>query len=188
MTPKDPEVIEEHVIHEGPRFTVRGGRFRQQDGSEREREWVDAPDAVAILAYDDEQLYLIRQAREAIGRADILELPAGLMDVEGEHPIDTAKRELREETGFEADHWLHATTYFSSSGFTDEQVHVFLATGLRKVGEADADGEEGLELVTWPLADIDGLIDFNPDAATLIGCQWLRRAQLIGGAAGRPAD
>ncbi len=183
--PADPESIEEHVIHDGPRFVVRQGRFRHGDGSETEREWVDAPDAVAIVAYDEEQLYLVRQPREAIGRADILELPAGLMDVEGESPLDTAKRELREETGFEAADWVHATTYFSSSGFTDEQVHVFLATGLTKVGEADAEGDERIELVTWPLADLGGLIDGNADAATLIGLQWLQRARDTGGAAGR---
>ena len=181
----DPTTLEEHVIHEGPRFTVRGGRFRRRNGSEVEREWVDAPDAVAIVAYDERQLYLIRQPREAIGRGDILELPAGLMDVDGEQPLDTARRELLEETGLRADSWLHATTYFSSSGFTDEQVHVFLATGLTKVAESDAEGEEGIELVTWPLADLGGLIDGNADAATLIGLQWLERARQMGGVAGR---
>jgi 8-oxo-dGTP pyrophosphatase MutT (NUDIX family) len=180
-----PETLEESVIHDGPRFTVRKGRFRYGDGSETEREWVDAPDAVAIVAYDEDQLYLIRQPREAIGRADVLELPAGLMDVEGERPIDTARRELREETGFEADHWVHATTYFSSSGFTDEQVHVFLATGLTKVAEADADGAERIELVAWPLDELGGLIDGNADAATLVGLQWLDRARLADGGAGR---
>ena len=62
---------------------------------------------------------------------------------------------------------------------------MFLATGLRKVGEPDADGEEGIELVTWPIDQIDGLIDGNADAKTLGGLLWLRRAQLNGGAPGR---
>jgi ADP-ribose pyrophosphatase len=169
----------EETIHEGPRFTVKKGVFGSGE-NEREREYVESPAAVAVLAYDEEQIYLVRQAREAIGRDDILEIPAGLMDVEGETPLETAKRELEEETGLEADDWVDALSYFSSSGMTDEVTHVFLATGLRRV----SDVEEGIELVTWPLADIDGLIDGNPDASTLIALLWLRRAQLIGGTAG----
>jgi ADP-ribose pyrophosphatase len=172
----------EETIHEGPRFTVKRGTFGDGDG-QREREWVESPNAVAIVAYDEEQVYLVRQAREAIGRDDILELPAGLMDVEGESELQTAQRELSEEIGMEADDWVEGPSYFSSSGMTDEITHVFLATGLRKVGEV----EDGIELVPWPLSDIDGLIDGNSDAATLVGLLWLRRAQLIGGSAGTAA-
>jgi ADP-ribose pyrophosphatase len=173
------EPVTEETIHDGPRFTVKRGTFGTGD-DQRDREWVESPDAVAILAYDDEQLYLVRQPREAIGRDDILELPAGLMDVEGERPLDTAKRELEEEVGLEAEHWLQGPSYFSSSGMTDEVTYVFLATGLRQV----SDSEDGLEVVTWALRDIDGLIDANSDAATLVGLLWLRRAQLLGGSAG----
>jgi ADP-ribose pyrophosphatase len=171
--------VDEETIYEGPRFGVHRASFGQGD-QQRQREWIEAPDAVGVVAYDDEQVYLVRQAREAIGRDDVPEIPAGLMDEPGEGPLDTAKRELREELGLEADNWVQATTFFSSSGFTDEVVHVFLATGLEKVGPV----EDGIELVTWPLADLDGLIDGNADAKTLIGLMWLSRARRLGGAAG----
>ncbi len=166
----------EQTVHDGPRFSVRRAQFP----GGRTREWVATPDAVAVVAYDDEHVYLVRQPREAIRRDDVLELPAGTMDQDGEHPIDTAKRELAEEIGMEADDWLHATSFFASSGLTDETVHLFLATGLRRVGDPDAGGEERIELVPWPLAELDGLIDGNADAKTLIGLMWLRRARGVG--------
>ena len=167
-----PDPTNEETLHDGPRFSVRRADF-----GEKTREWVDAPDSVAVVAYDEQQVYLVRQPREAIGRGDVLEIPAGIMDVEGESPLETAKRELEEEIGMRADGWVHATTFFSSSGFTSEEVHLFLATGLTKVAEPDADGEEEIELVTWPLDQIDGLIDGNADAKTLVGLLWLQRAR-----------
>ena len=81
---------DKQTIHDGPRFDVVRATF-----GEKEREWVVAPDAVAVVAYDEEVVYLVRQPREAIGRDDVLELPAGIMDVEGESPLETGKRELR---------------------------------------------------------------------------------------------
>lgn len=168
----DLDAKQEETIHDGPRFTVKRGTFGDD---EREREWIESPAAVAVVAYSETELYLVRQAREAIGRADLLELPAGLMDVEGESPLATAKRELEEEIGIEAEDWVEATSFFSSSGMTDEVTHVFLATGLRQT----SDVEEGIEVVTWPMADLDGLIDTVSDAKTLAGLLWLRRAQLL---------
>jgi hypothetical protein len=66
---------------------------------------------------------------------------------------------------------------------TDEVTHVFLATGLTRT----SDIEQGIELVTWPLSDLDGLIDAVSDAKTLVGLLWLRRAQLNDGSPGTPA-
>ncbi len=167
------EPQDEVTLHDGPRFSVHRARF---DG-DRTREWVSAPASVAVVAYDEENVYLVRQPREAVQRDDVLEVPAGVMDVDGESPLETAKRELREEIGMDADLWVEATSFFASIGFTDEVVHVFLATGLSKVGEPDESGEERIELVPWPLDQLDGVIDGNADAKTLIGLLWLRRAR-----------
>ena len=167
------EPQDEETIHDGPRFTVHRARFP----GDRTREWVRAPASVAVVAYDESSVYLVRQPREAVRRKDVLEAPAGVMDVEGESPLETARRELVEEIGMEASDWTQATSFFSSIGFVDEVVHVFLATGLKKVGEADESGEEQIELVTWPLDDLDGLIEQNEDAKTLVGLLWLRRAR-----------
>jgi len=171
---------DEQTIHEGPRFSVHRATFP----GDRTREWVSAPASVAVVPYDDENVYLVRQPREAVRRGDVLEVPAGIMDVEGESALETAKRELVEEIGMEAEHWVEATSFFASIGFTDEIVHVFLATGLTKVGDPDESGAEQIELVEWPLEGLDGLIDGNPDAKTLVGLMWLRRAREIGAATG----
>ena len=168
LEPQDDE-----TIHDASRFSVRRARFP----GGRTREWVAAPTSVAVVPYDDEHVYLVKQPREAVRREDVLEIPAGIMDVEGESALETAKRELTEEIGMEASEWEEATSFYSSIGFVDEVVKVFLATGLEKVGEPDASGEEQIELVRWPLADLDRLIDENEDAKTLVGLFWLRRAR-----------
>lgn len=178
------EAIERETVFEGAIFSVERGRFRHEDGGEATREKVHHDGAVGVVAYDDEHLYLVRQPREAIDRSDVLEIPAGRLDVEGEEPLAAAQRELAEEIGLAADAWQHATTYFSSAGFTDEKVHVFLATGLRRVDRPEVEEEERIELVRWPLAELDAAIDATLDAKTLIGLLWLRRARAEGAAAG----
>ena len=181
----DIETLEEETPFEGPRFAVRRGRYRHEaSGEEAQRDFVAVKDVAAIVVYDEGQLHLVRQPREAIGRSDVLELPAGLIDETDASPLAAAQRELREELGLRADSWAQATTYFSSSGFTDELVHLFLATDLTRHEDGDAAAAERITAVTWPLADLDALIDASLDAKTLIGLLWVRRAQLLGGSAG----
>ncbi len=169
------ERLSSETAYEGKIVTVRLERFRYEDGGEADREIIGHMGAVGVVAHDDEHLYLVRQPREAVGEPDVLELPAGKLDEEGEDPLDTAKRELAEEIGKAAEDWRHLHTFWSSVGFSDEQVHVYLATGLRDVDKPEVDEDERIELVRWPLSDLDGAIDACQDAKTLIGLLELRR-------------
>jgi 8-oxo-dGTP pyrophosphatase MutT (NUDIX family) len=161
------------TVYEGRIFSVRVDRFRHDDGEEVTRERIVHPGAVAVVAHDGERLWMVAQAREAVGEEALLELPAGKLDEAGEDPIATAKRELAEEIGKRAERWRHLTTYFSSAGFTDEEVHVYLATDLSDAS-AQADEEERIEVRAVPLTALDETIARCRDAKTLIGLLWFR--------------
>jgi ADP-ribose pyrophosphatase len=163
------------TVFEGHTFVVRVERFRHADGEIVEREVVRRQHAAAIVAYDDEHVWLVRQPREALGRY-MLEIPAGKLDVEGESPLQTARRELAEEIGQEAEHWETVIAYFPSSGYTAELVHVFAATGLRP-SDVEPDPHERIEVVLWPIDDLDGAIEASRDSKTVIGLQWLKLRQ-----------
>jgi 8-oxo-dGTP pyrophosphatase MutT (NUDIX family) len=161
------------TVYHGRIVSVHLERYRYPDGEEVEREIVRHQGAVGIVAHDGTDVFLVRQPREAIGDPDFLEIPAGRLDVEGETPLAAAKRELAEEIGKAADAWEHVAEYVSSVGIMDEIVHVFLATGLSDA-HAEAEHNERIEIVRWPLADLDGAIAATRDAKTLIGLLWLK--------------
>jgi mutator protein MutT len=171
MTDPPIEPLGGETAWQGETFAVRVERFRHADGAVVEREIVRRVDAAAIVAYDDAHVWLVRQPREAILQVT-LELPAGKLD-EGESPLQCARRELAEEIGREAEHWEEIETYYPSSGYTDEAVHLFVATGLRE-RDPEPDPGERIEVVRWPLSDIDAAIAATNDAKTIIGLQWLR--------------
>ncbi len=162
-------------IYDGKIITVSMDTFRHEDGEEVEREIARHPGAVGIVAHDGESLYLVRQPREPVGSPDLLELPAGKLDEEGEDPLATAKRELAEEIGKAADEWESLGSFYTSPGFSDEEVHLFLATGLRDVEKPAVEEDERIELCVHPLSDLDALIDESRDSKTLIGLYELRR-------------
>lgn len=170
------EATGSETIHEGRFFTVLRGRFRHEDGEEVEREIVTHPGAVGIVVLDDaEQLWLVRQPREALGSPDLLELPAGKLDEEGESPLDTAKRELAEEIGKQASRWEPLGSFYTSPGFADEEVHLFLATGISDVGERpQVDHDERIDVEVRPLADLDAILAETKDSKTLIGLYKLK--------------
>lgn len=166
-------------IHTETRYSgrivdVRSEEYRYDDGSTAEREVVVHPGAVAVVAHDDLHLWLVRQPREAVEEPGLLELPAGKLDVEGETPLEAMKRELVEEIGKEADEWRELKRFYTSPGFAREEVWVFVATGLRDV-PYEPDPGERIEILPWPLADLDGAIAECTDAKTLIGLLLFRR-------------
>ena len=163
------------TVFEGKTLSVRVERFRHASpagaGEVVEREIVRRQDAAAVVAYDGEHVWLVCQPREAIG-GFTLELPAGKLDVEGESPLQTAQRELAEEIGRAADEWHEVVAYHPSSGYSDERVHIFAATGLREIDTRPDPGER-IEIVRWPLRDLERAIGECRDAKTIIGLQWL---------------
>jgi ADP-ribose pyrophosphatase len=164
------ERIAERTVFHGRILRVNVETFRYAGGAEAEREIVRSAGAVAIVAVDDADVWLVRQPREAVGDPDSLELPAGRLDHEGETPLASAQRELAEEIGREAGRWTALTTYRSSVGMTDEVVHVFLAEDLREAeGEHDSGEDERIEVVRWPLERLDEAIAASRDSKTLIG-------------------
>ena len=175
------ERIGSKPVYEGKIATVRVDEFRYADGSTAEREVVAHPGAVAVVAHDDSFLYLVRQPREAVGEERLLELPAGKLDVEGESPLETAKRELAEEIGKGASEWRELKRFYTSPGFADEEVVLYLATGLSDI-EAEADPEERIEVVRLPLQDLDRAIAECVDGKSLVGLLLFRELRRAGGA------
>jgi 8-oxo-dGTP pyrophosphatase MutT (NUDIX family) len=164
--------------YEGHIVSVRVDTFRYPDGSTSEREVVSHPGAVAVIAHDERHLYLVRQPREPVGEAALLELPAGKLDVDGEGPLEAAKRELVEEIGKSASEWRELKRFYTSPGFAEEEMTVFLATRLSEAG-GERDPAERIEIVPWPLEDLEGAIDECRDAKSLVGLllfRELRRA------------
>jgi ADP-ribose pyrophosphatase len=167
------------VIWEGRIITVGIERFRHSDGHEVQREKVWHPGAVGILAVDDRHVWLTRQPREAAGESASLEIPAGKLDVPGEPPLETAKRELAEEIGKQAESWEELFVFFTSPGFSDERVWLYLATDLDDAEASEPEEDERIEIVPWPLAELDDAIAECEDSKSLIALLWLATRRVL---------
>jgi ADP-ribose pyrophosphatase len=153
----DPyDVVGSETKYKGRIMTVRLDQVRMSDGSVADREVVSHPGAVAIVALDDEgKIVLVNQYRPAV-QARLDELPAGLLDVDGEPALVAAQRELLEETGLVAEEWDVLVDLLSSPGMTDEAVRIFLARGLSVAEDSDFEAEhEELTMSVYrePLAE-----------------------------------
>jgi ADP-ribose pyrophosphatase len=151
------EVQGSEPVYEGRVIALRRDTVAMPGGGTSVREVVHHPGAVVVVALDDDDaVVLLRQYRHPVGRY-LWELPAGLRDADGEPPLETARRELAEEAELAADRWSLLTTTYSSPGFCDEQVLLYLAEGLRPVPRPDGFVVEHEELDMTvervPLAD-----------------------------------
>jgi 8-oxo-dGTP pyrophosphatase MutT (NUDIX family) len=152
-------------------------RYRYADGAEVTRDKVWHPGAVGIVPLDGEHVWLTRQPREVIGAEASLEIPAGKLDVPGEPPLETAKRELAEEIGKQAERWEEIFCFYTSPGFSDERVWIYVANGLSDAPETPGDEDERIEIVPWPLDRIDDAIAQCEDSKSLIALLWLKGRQ-----------
>ena len=158
-------------IWKGHIGTVRVEKFRHDDGEVVEREVIDHPGAAVMLPLDGDRIWLVRQPREAVGEQSLLELPAGKLN--GVEPLETAKRELREEIGKSAATWRFLTKFYASPGFTDEVIHAYLATDLSD-DPLEAEENERIEIVSEPLARLDDVIRDCQDSKSLVTLLWFR--------------
>ena len=191
--PHEFRVLSSETVFEGPIISLYRDRVAMPGGGDSVRDVVRHPGAVAIVAVDDrERVVLVRQYRHPVG-AHLWELPAGLRDADGEPPLETAKRELAEEAQLAAAHWSLLTTSYSSPGFCDEQVLIFLAEDLTEVELPDGflveHEEADMTVQRVPLADaVQRVLDGDiRNASAVIGLLAAAQARATS-ARLRPAD
>ena len=166
------------LVYDGALLKVRRDVVRLPDGSQGAREYIRHPGAVAIVAlFDDGAVLLERQFRYPHGR-EFIEVPAGKLEP-GEPQLDTAKRELLEETGYVAQDWTRLGVIHTAIAYTDEAIHLFLARRL-SAGERKLDQGEFLETLVRPFDEALDMIrrgeitDAKSVAALLWTARWVR--------------
>ena len=169
------ERLDSEQLYDGGFISLQRVRFRHEDGAVVERDIVVHTGAVGVVTLDEQdQLWFVRQPREAVGVPDLLEIPAGKLDMEGESPLEAGKRELAEEIGKRAEHWEPLGSFFTSAGFATEEIHLFLATGLSDVERPEVEEDERIDIEVRPLADLDAILAETKDSKTLIGLYRLK--------------
>jgi len=177
------EVLDSESVFDGHVISLRRDTVAMPGGGDSVREVVHHPGAVAVVALDaDDRIVLVRQYRHPVGR-HLWELPAGLRDADGEPPLETAKRELAEETQLAAARWSLLVSVLNSPGFSDELVQIYLAEDLSDVERPEGflveHEEADMTLERVPLADavqrvFDGDIRNSSAVAGLLAAAQVR--------------
>lgn len=167
------ELLDSKTLLDGTHVDVRAKTYRRADGTVVERQIVEHPGSVAVLAHDEEFAYLVAQPREAVEEDRLLEIPAGTLDVEGESELECAQRELAEEAELRAERWTVLHVIYPSPGFLTEKVTIFEATGLSPAS-GDRDDDETIEIVRLDLAQLDEALPEIRDATTVIALLRLK--------------
>lgn len=173
------ETTGSRTVYDG-RGKVRIDTVRMPDGDETEREIVEMPDAVAVVAVVDDEVFLLKQYRQAIGTY-VLEIPAGIIDDEDASPAAAGRRELVEEIGHDGD-LEPLTVFLNSAGWSTERTHVFLARAPQPAAIPEdfvVEHEEAdMEIVRLPLEKAVALVGSGEisDSKTVIGLLLADRA------------
>lgn len=171
------QVLKSRVVYRGPVFYVTSDRVREPSGIKVRRDVVRHPGSVVVMAINEDRreprVLLVRQYRY-VADQDLWELPAGRIDA-GEDELAAARRELVEETGYSASEWKRALFFYSSPGFLDETMAVYLARGLKR-GRARPEEDEVINKRFFPVSAALKMIERGAirDGKTIAGILWLR--------------
>ncbi len=178
--------VERRVVHRGRFITFRVDTIEDPQGKRHPREIVEHPGAVAVIPITGDEVLMVRQFRTPVARV-ILEIPAGTLDrmPDGstEDPDVAAPRELSEETGYRAGSWRLLGRFWTAPGFTEERMHLYLATDLEPLDDyRGPDEDEYLDLIRLPWREAIAMAERGDieDAKTLVGLLWLARLAAAG--------
>lgn len=169
----EEKTMKSEKIYEGKTLNLRVDTIELPDKKYSKREIVEHPGAVGIVAIkEDNTIVLVKQYRKAIERF-LLEIPAGKIEV-NEEPRETALRELKEETGITANKIEYLLEFYTSPGFSNEKIYLFLATDL-EMGETDFDDGEFIEIEEIALEKLIKMVDHGEivDSKTIVGIKMV---------------
>lgn len=176
MNKFEEKTVSTEQIFKGKIISLQVDEVELPNGKLSKREIVRHPGAVGLIALtDDNKIVMVEQFRKPLERS-LLEIPAGKLEP-GENPDVTAERELEEETGYRAGNMEYISSFYTSPGFANEIIHLYLATELEKVeNPAEADDDEFVELVELSLEESLVCIENDRiyDAKTIFAIQYLQ--------------